>query len=177
MVAIAVLDVDDFKTINDRGGHAVGDQVLVSLAERLERTVRHSDAVARRGGEEFCILLTDVRSDDALRSLLERVRTAFSREPVVLPDGQSLAVTCSIGGARTSALATLDSLLVEADDALDAAKRARQEPRAHRDGRDRGAPASRSRTSFARRASSPSPPPRGRASPTTTASTSPSSRS
>ena len=124
IVAIAILDVDHFKAINDRGGHAVGDRVLVSIAERLEATVRRSDAVARWGGEEFCILLTDVRSDDALRSQLERVRTAFSREPLVLPDGQALAVTCSIGGARTTALASLDTLLVEADDALYAAKRA-----------------------------------------------------
>ena len=125
-----MLDIDHFKRVNDTWGHAAGDVVLQELAQRIESQVRASDVAARYGGEEFVVLLprTDVASAS---KLAERIRTAVAAEPVMLPNGESVTITASIGiaevspGADDTDLKTLgDSLIARADVALYAAKSA-----------------------------------------------------
>ena len=122
-VGIAMLDVDRFKGVNDTYGHAGGDAVLTEIARRLAAT-RAEDLVARWGGEEFCVLLTDIGDDAALLAAAERLRAAVADEPVVLADGTRVHVTASIGIGRPScANERLERLVIAADDALYEAKR------------------------------------------------------
>jgi len=125
-----MLDVDHFKKVNDTWGHAAGDAVLQELAQRIESQVRASDVAARYGGEEFVVLrpATDVA---AASKLAERIRREVAAEPVVLPNGETVTITASIGIAEVSPgpgdkdLKTLgDSLIARADVALYAAKSA-----------------------------------------------------
>jgi diguanylate cyclase (GGDEF)-like protein len=125
-----MLDIDHFKRVNDRWGHAAGDAVLKELAQRVESQVRASDVAARYGGEEFVILLPDTNIDAAAR-LAERVRTAIAESPIQLPNGETVTITASIGiaearpGQDDKDLKTLgDSLIARADVALYAAKSA-----------------------------------------------------
>jgi len=93
-----LLDVDAFKRINDRLGHAVGDAVLVQFGARLRSVLRESDYLVRWGGEEF---LAVARDTDRLRAdeLAERMRAVIAATPFELDDGLKIAVTCSIGYA------------------------------------------------------------------------------
>ncbi|MEP6494913.1 MAG: EAL domain-containing protein [bacterium] len=94
-VAVLFLDLDGFKQINDSLGHAIGDKLLQSVAERLVECVRSSDTVSRHGGDEFVVLLSELeRSDDATITV-RRMLTAVAEPHVV--DGQELHVTASIG--------------------------------------------------------------------------------
>ena len=123
-VGIAMLDVDRFKEVNDTHGHAGGDAVLVDVARRLA-TTRREDIVARWGGEEFAVLLTDIADETTLRAAADRLRAAVSATPVVLADGTALQVTISVGVCRCcSPEEALEALVRAADDALYAAKRA-----------------------------------------------------
>jgi diguanylate cyclase (GGDEF)-like protein len=115
--ALVLVDVDHFKRINDTYGHAAGDSVLVAVARRIVGSVRGSDVVARFGGEEFCVLLGGVTSDDALREIAEGVRLRIEADPVDV-EGVPIAVTVSVGGARGG------GPLTEPDDLIDAADRA-----------------------------------------------------
>jgi diguanylate cyclase (GGDEF)-like protein/PAS domain S-box-containing protein len=108
---VVLVDLDNFKTVNDTLGHAAGDQLLVTVAERLGAAVRSSDTVARLGGDEFAILLEDIPS-----YAVEQVITAIIgalREPVVV-DGSDLRVQASFGVVAG----------VEGDDAGDLLRRA-----------------------------------------------------
>ena len=123
-----MLDVDYFKNVNDRFGHAAGDAVLAEIAQRIDAEVRQSDIAARYGGEEFVVLLpgTDTR---AAEKLAERIRRAIAAAPVELPGGGTVDVTTSIGIASSEPwtheadLKTEgDALLARADVALYRAK-------------------------------------------------------
>lgn len=124
-VAVLAVDLDHFKRINDRHGHAAGDAALVACARRLQQGLRPHDLLARIGGEEFVVVLADLDAGGA-RAVAERLRHDLATHPV--PAGAGLpvpiAVTASIGVAagvaRTPDLAPLVS---RADDALYAAKR------------------------------------------------------
>ena len=94
--AVMVIDLDRFKAVNDRFGHAGGDAVLVEVANRLAENLRASDLVARIGGEEFLVALPDVGLNEA-RATAERLCVQVQRQPIRLPDGQMLSVTVSIG--------------------------------------------------------------------------------
>lgn len=98
--AVLLVDVDDFKAINEEHGHAVGDRLLVAVAERLEDGARLSDPVARIGGDEFLVLLPDTSPLEAVR-VAERMRSEVAR-PVPVPGGD-VAITCSIGVASVRA--------------------------------------------------------------------------
>lgn len=116
-VTVAVVDVDDFKAINDRYGHAVGDLALRHIADRLTRSVRETDRVYRVGGEEFVIALPATTAEAAV-AVLERVRAAVRRMRVDLPE-----ITLSIGLAQAPLHgSTMDALFTAADSALYSAK-------------------------------------------------------
>ena len=94
--AIALIDLDNFKQVNDRHGHDTGDAVLVAVAEALQRAVRPVDGVARTGGEEFCVLLADT-TPAAAAMAAERLHQAVRQMAVAVAPGVSVQVTCSIG--------------------------------------------------------------------------------
>ncbi|WP_209426586.1 diguanylate cyclase [Pararhodobacter sp. SW119] len=124
--AVMVLDLDRFKTINDTFGHAAGDSVLETVAHRLRDNLRPSDLVARIGGEEFLVALPDTTLGTA-RIAAERLCRAVQADPVVLPDGQDVLVTISVGLALgnddpQSGTETVRQLIERADEALFAAK-------------------------------------------------------
>jgi two-component system, cell cycle response regulator len=123
--AVMLFDIDHFKQVNDRYGHAAGDEVLRELAGRAVRQVRSVDLVGRLGGEEFVVVMPETSLSGAV-IVAERVRTAVADEPFVLQEGGTrLPVTVSVGVAVTGAEDddTQESLLKRADDALYAAKR------------------------------------------------------
>jgi two-component system, cell cycle response regulator len=95
--AVMVLDLDRFKAVNDRFGHAAGDVVLVTVAARLAAALRPSDLVARVGGEEFLVALPDATLPMA-RAVAERLCAVIAQTPILLPDGLgAVSVTMSAG--------------------------------------------------------------------------------
>ena len=94
--AVMLLDIDRFKSINDRWGHAAGDTVLVETAKRLTGVLRQGDLLARIGGEEFVVALANCTLGEA-RAVAERLRFAMKDAPFVLPNRMVTDVTISIG--------------------------------------------------------------------------------
>lgn len=114
--ALLFLDLNDFKEINDVHGHAMGDRVLCSIARRLEGCVRATDTVARIGGDEFTVLLSDIQSRDAASSKVEQI-IAVMAEPLGAEFGGIQMPSCSIGVACYPADGVdADTLLSHADD-------------------------------------------------------------
>ena len=101
--AVMVVDLDRFKSVNDKWGHAAGDAVLVEVAERLAGNLRTFDLIARIGGEEFLVALPDTSLAEA-RLVAERLCQAIEEVPVALPGGVRLSVTVSIGLAISTDL-------------------------------------------------------------------------
>jgi diguanylate cyclase (GGDEF)-like protein len=122
-LSLLILDIDHFKSINDRNGHDVGDEVIVAVAKLCATKTRDSDVAARIGGEEFAIILPETNLDDA-RAAAERLRTAVAEHAFQTRTGP-LNVTISVGAALAEAnVAGLAELMKRADDALYAAKHA-----------------------------------------------------
>jgi diguanylate cyclase (GGDEF)-like protein/PAS domain S-box-containing protein len=122
-VALLFVDLDDFKRVNDAFGHAVGDEILRRVAERLVSVVRAEDVVARQSGDEFAVLLGQTRDDDEVTGMAERI-LAELRRPILL-GGRSIIVGGSIGIAVADEPAmAAEDLLVRADAAMYAAKAA-----------------------------------------------------
>lgn len=125
-LAVAMIDIDHFKWINDTFGHAVGDAVLVQTAERLRSAVRPYDLVARYGGEEFVALLPGAGPEEA-SAVAERMRATVEAMPAVWPPGHESGhrpVTVSVGMACLAGVTDgAAELLRRADMALYAAKR------------------------------------------------------
>ena len=120
-LAAAVFDVDRFKDVNDRFGHAVGDAVLIALAGLVRDHTRASDLAARLGGDEFVIVMPNVTGDDAMAAC-RRLRTAVRAHP--WPDlAPGLDVTITIGVADATGEADPDAVLRRADAALYRGKR------------------------------------------------------
>jgi diguanylate cyclase (GGDEF)-like protein len=123
-LSISLIDVDHFKTFNDRHGHAAGDHVLTVVASTLAANLRPTDLVARFGGEEFVILFPDTGVEMAAIAA-ERVRLAVAAQELAMPDGAALPrVTISIGVAALAAGMTVPELLKAADAAMYRAKQA-----------------------------------------------------
>lgn len=121
MVALMLLDLDRFKNINDTLGHGAGDQLLVSVAERLSRCVRKSDTVARLGGDEFTVVLPDIQNTMAATGVARKILKAMSK-PFELA-GRGVFITTSVGITIYPADGVqADRLLQNADMALYHAK-------------------------------------------------------
>lgn len=124
-LSVAFIDLDDFKQINDRHGHLVGDEVLRSFSDTLSGMLRRSDVLARYGGEEFLIVLGNCNAATAGRTL-QRILEEMARRPMAMVDGEPVHVTFSAGVAchgDGEHFATARDLLKAADDALYGAKR------------------------------------------------------
>jgi diguanylate cyclase (GGDEF)-like protein len=122
-LALILLDIDNFKTINDTQGHQGGDEVLRRVGEVLAASVRQVDLAARYGGEEFAVIVPETDLDGAL-DLAERLRKALESEEIELQNGTRLSVTASFGAAVKSDLAGGEKLVAAADKELYEAKRA-----------------------------------------------------
>jgi diguanylate cyclase (GGDEF)-like protein len=121
-LAVLVLDLDVFKSINDRFGHDVGDAVIKHVARLCGRLKRDTDTLARFGGEEFVLLMPQTRGGDAV-AFAEELRRRIEAEPLGV-DGELLRITTSIGVAEAEpAMHSLGDLLKRADQALYDAKR------------------------------------------------------
>ncbi len=121
-LAVAMADLDNFKTVNDRFSHAVGDAALRATAKLLCAQVRHTDLVARFGGEEFVIVLVETDAEAALR-VCEKLRAAVANHgwSAIHP---GIALTISIGVCADTTLPTYDRMLALADRNLYSAKAA-----------------------------------------------------
>ena len=120
-VCVVLADLDDFKSVNDKYGHAAGDEVLKAFAAALRKTARESDVAGRWGGEEFALVLPGTDSAGGAR-LAERARTAIEEHHVEMPNGDFCAVTASFGVAAFPESHELGEILAAADSALYAAK-------------------------------------------------------
>jgi diguanylate cyclase (GGDEF)-like protein len=122
-LALALLDIDRFKAINDTHGHLVGDDVIKEIARTLTGLLRNYDVAGRFGGEEFALLLPQTRAADAFR-IAERVRASVAGLSIIAPGGDRLRVTVSIGVAALDAGSRREytELMAAADAALYRAK-------------------------------------------------------
>lgn len=119
-----VIDIDRFKSINDRFGHEVGDDVLVEVVARVSEGLRPSDIVARWGGEEITVLAPGVRAQRSLEQFGERIRRLISDRPLATKT-TALPVTVSVGGTVLDGAVTPAAAMRRADGALYEAKRTR----------------------------------------------------
>lgn len=122
LMSVALLDIDNFKKINDTLGHQVGDGALVHLATVTRETIRPQDTLARYGGEEFVILLPDTSLDDAVKAM-ERVQRELTRR-FFLHDNNKLLITFSAGVAELGDAEQPANAIQRADQAMYLAKRA-----------------------------------------------------
>ncbi|MGE5423223.1 MAG: diguanylate cyclase domain-containing protein [Ignavibacteriales bacterium] len=115
--ALLFLDLDGFKAVNDKYGHVVGDQLLVKVAEMLSSIIRKEDIVARIGGDEFVLLLADLKTEAQLKLVVERIKELFL-EPIYI-DKARCDVNISIGVSKCPEDATsIDLLMKVADDRM-----------------------------------------------------------
>lgn len=133
-VVVALLDVDDFKRINDRHGHHTGDQVLRAVSDACRAALRPGDLFARHGGEEFAVVLPGLTAQQAI-PVVERMRLAVAALSLSAPAGEPIRVTASFGiaggdllpsrvsGSAAAGALALQQTLAAADGALYRAKR------------------------------------------------------
>ncbi len=121
-LAVIMIDIDDFKRVNDSHGHLVGDEVLRVFSERIRHTLREGDSLCRFGGEEFVVISERTDLPSALR-IAERIRQTVSSTPFSTQGGP-VVVTCSLGVMTLDQpnVATVDQLLSGADERMYAAK-------------------------------------------------------
>jgi diguanylate cyclase (GGDEF)-like protein len=119
-LSLLLLDLDHFKVVNDRHGHAVGDQVLRAFVDRVRAATRRVDVLVRRGGEEFVLIMPSTTTAQA-RTIADRVRRRASGEPIHVA-GARIVQTVSIGVATWDGRESSDALQRRADDAMYDAK-------------------------------------------------------
>jgi diguanylate cyclase len=120
-LCIALLDIDNFKQLNDKLGHQAGDGALVHLVTVIKATLRQMDVIARFGGEEFLLLLPNTGLDDAMHAVT-RIQRELTRS-IFMHEHQRVLVTFSAGAALVAAGESQDSLIQRVDAALYRAKR------------------------------------------------------
>jgi diguanylate cyclase (GGDEF)-like protein len=121
-LALVLVDLDNFKSINDERGHQAGDAVLRRVATILDSGARHADLAARYGGEEFALVAPETDLLGATK-LADRLRTDLEAAKFELPDGSEISVTGSFGVAVKGTLERPEQLIAAADEALYEAKR------------------------------------------------------
>ncbi|MHB1526081.1 MAG: diguanylate cyclase domain-containing protein [Candidatus Dormibacteria bacterium] len=120
--AVLFLDLDRFKTVNDQFGHACGDQLLIAVAGRLTEMVRAADTAARLSGDEFVLLIEDLRDPiSEATALADRIRAAFARPFLV--EGTSILVSVSVGIAPVGPADDPEAIIACADTAMYQTKR------------------------------------------------------
>ncbi len=128
-LALVFLDLDGFKSVNDRYGHLVGDACLRQIGQRLTATVRGADLVGRFGGDEFLLLLEGVRDGSCFEPIAQRLRESLSAELVIPDVSEPIHLGGSLGAAYPgSGSATVDDLIAAADRAMYASKREADRP-------------------------------------------------
>ncbi len=120
--AVIVLDLDHFKRVNDRHGHAVGDEVLRRFCEAVRHCIRSSDLLARIGGEEFVVVALDANCDDA-RLLAERIRREVATLQIDGIAPEKITVSAGVASAGHHAVDDIEELMRDADEAMYEAKR------------------------------------------------------
>ncbi len=116
-LSLLMIDVDHFKSFNDRFGHLNGDNALAHVGFLLKSSLRAMDSAYRYGGEEFAVILPVTTGEEAI-VVAERIRLKVEKSPVTLDDGTSVPVTLSIGVADYVSGETADRLIRRADEAL-----------------------------------------------------------
>ena len=122
-LTIGVVDVNNFKAINDAYGHLAGDVGIQHVANVIRRTFRPSDWLARWGGDEFVFALYDATPFTPTDVILQRITSSLRDRPLQLPNGNELTLTITIGASRYSNEEDPHKLLAKADDAMYEAKR------------------------------------------------------
>jgi diguanylate cyclase (GGDEF)-like protein len=120
-LSVVMLDIDHFKQINDRHGHAGGDEVLRAVTTACKGLVRQQDTIGRLGGEEFGLLMPETEIEPATM-LAERLRAAVAALKVRLTSGDTVSLSASFGVGTLKADDSVDTLLARADGALYASK-------------------------------------------------------
>ena len=122
-VALLMLDIDHFKSVNDTYGHAAGDRALVEFARRVEGRLRFGDLFGRLGGEEFAVVAPEAGLPEAM-ALAERIRAVVGETEIEIEPGKTIRISVSIGVAVIDSVssACLDKLMARSDDALYGAK-------------------------------------------------------
>ena len=123
-LSLIMADLDRFKSVNDRYGHQAGDEVIVSVVQRLREGLRACDVVARWGGEEITVLAPGIRDADVLMRFGERIRTIVGAMPVATR-ADVIPISVSVGGTLLDGSASSQVALRTADEALYDAKRTR----------------------------------------------------
>jgi diguanylate cyclase (GGDEF)-like protein len=118
---LCMMDIDHFKMVNDRHGHAIGDRVLQMVAATAQRRLRRFDSIFRYGGEEFLICLPRASLAEAEASM-ERIRIEIAATEVIVEDGTEIRVTASFGVSEFHSAADMDECIEAADQALFMAK-------------------------------------------------------
>ena len=125
-IALYFIDLNDFKLVNDTHGHEVGDKLLSDVAANLRACLRNSDTIARFGGDEFVIIIEDIKSQEHIETVSKAIQAAIN-EPIVIHPTLTITPKASIGMARYPEDATdPDSLLKAADESMYKVKKAKK---------------------------------------------------
>lgn len=120
--AVILIDLDDFKTINDSLGHLAGDDLLMQVAQRLPSVMRPGDTVARLGGDEFAILVEDITSSAVAATVAERIAAGLQSSFDTMSSNVSISASMGIAASALDGTSTTETLLRDADVAMYAAK-------------------------------------------------------
>ncbi len=125
-LAVIFVDLDDFKSVNDRYGHATGDAILIAASRRMRAGLRSDDHVGRLGGDEFLVICPKVPSRQHAIEVAGRLDASL--QGIVAVDGHTIELRATLGLAWTHEEVSADELVARADQAMDMAKQARRTP-------------------------------------------------